>query len=168
MSALDIVCFTGSGLIGAGVLAFIVQTLLEGSEHKLWPRGLRWFPDLWLDTGERLHRALLRLFWPEKRALYRGRRALRLESYDQQWRLWEGVSEGGIPRWAPWTGSTDGRWEPREKARELCPCGYGDECAVWCGDGHADGGWVFATDGTGWQLRGPSCPDSHTTKEEGP
>lgn len=26
-------------------------------------------------------------------------------------------------------------WLPDE---DLCPCGYGDECAVWCGNGHVD------------------------------
>lgn len=140
MSVVDLICLMVAGLIGTGLLAFLVQGAVEETEDKLWPRGLRWFPGLWLDTGERLHRVVLRLFWPEKRALYRGRRMLRLEGYDQQWRTWEGVSEGGIPRWIPWTRGTDGRWEPREKARELCPCGYGDECAVWCGSGHVNDG----------------------------
>lgn len=140
MSALDLVCYVGSGGCGLAMLAFIVQCLVESVEHKLWPRGLRWFPGLWLDTAESLYRTVLKVFWPEKLPLYRGRALLRLESYDQQWRLWAGTSDGGVPEWAPWPGATDGRWEPRAALREPCPCGYGTECAIWCGSGHEDGG----------------------------
>ena len=46
---------------------------------------------------------------------------------------------------------------------DVCPCGYLTECAIWCGDGHKRGGWVFATDGTGWQLQKGQCDHDRET-----
>lgn len=149
-----------AGPVMLGLLGFWAHVHVEALEHKMWPRGLRWFPDAWFGLTGSLYRGVLRVFWPEKRALYKSRAVLRLESYDQQWRLWAGTSEGGVPQWQAGPGALYGRWAPRP--RPCCPCGYGTECAIWCGSGHADGGWVFATDGTGWQLREPSCPGRHS------
>lgn len=140
MSILDILCYSGAVTIGGGVVIFCVTALVDEAENRLWPRGLRWFPGLWLDTGEVLHRLVLRIFWPEKRYAFKGRRVLRLEGWDSEWRTWCGTSAGGIPEWVPWQHQTGGHWSPRPDPRQLCPCGYGTECAIWCGPGHTGGG----------------------------
>lgn len=132
----------GTGVVGAivlGVVVLLITVNVQALEHKLWPRGLRWFPGAWLGLFEALHRGALRVFWPEKLAGFKTRALLRLEEYDAQWRCWAGVSADGPPVWKPWNaGRPDvGRWTPRE--RDLCPCGYGSECGLWCGLGHADG-----------------------------
>lgn len=140
MSAVDIACYAGAGLLLSGMFVWTLTVFIEHLEDKLWPRGLRWFPGLWLDCGEALHRAVLRVFWPEKLPAFKGRAVLRLENYDAQWRTWVGISDSNLPEWRPWNGHrTDGRWEPRQVLRSPCPCGYFDECAVHCGTGHADG-----------------------------
>lgn len=140
MSAWNLACFGTAGVLLSGMLIWILTCFIEQLEDKLWPRGLRWFPGLWLDCGEALHRTMLRIFWPEKLPAYKGRALLRLENYDAQWRTWIGVSDGGVPEWMPWPGHrTGGRWGPRRVLRDRCPCGYFDECSVHCGAGHADG-----------------------------
>lgn len=144
-----LVLWLGVGPVVLALLGLLVQANVEALEHKLWPRGLRWFPGAWLGLTEALHRGALRVFWPEKRAVYKSRAVLRLENLDSQWRTWTGTSEGGIPEWRAQPGTVYGRWAPR--ARSLCLCGYGDECGIWCGGGHANG----------------RCPE-HETKEEGP
>lgn len=114
MSADAIVALSVCAPIGLGVLALIIHVFTEGAEDKLWPRGLRWFPGLWLDNGERLHRLMLKIFWPEKLPAFKGRRLLHLEAYDQEWRTWSGIGAGGIPEWQPWPGRLEGgRWAPR-------------------------------------------------------
>lgn len=141
MSTDDIIALSASGAAGLGIL----MVLFDGDmERALWPRGLRWFPVLWLALGERLHRLALAVFWPEKLPAFKGHRLLRLESYDQQWRLWNDCAGAdGPPVWEPWNAARpdDGRWVPRERSKPLCPCGYdsGSECVAWCGSGHATG-----------------------------
>jgi hypothetical protein len=115
VSAEDIVAMSICIPLALGILGLFVHVLVDETQDKLWPRGLRWFPGLWLDLGEALHRLVLRIFWPEKLRTFKGRKILRLESYDSQWRTWYGMKErtGEPPRWAPYPGLTDqGRWEP--------------------------------------------------------
>jgi hypothetical protein len=131
-----LVCVFGP-MLSAG-LVFVTHMLVDTRRDALWPRGLRWFPRAWLRTAEGLHRGVLRVFWPERLAAHKPDRLLRLEAMDRDWRLWAKSSDGGVPEWKPWP-SGGGRWTPRTALRALCPCGYGDECAVWCGSGHADG-----------------------------
>lgn len=139
MSAVDLACYSGAGLIGFAVAAFIITALVDETEDRLWPRGLRWFPGLWLDAGEALHRLVLRIFWPEKRYAFKGRKVLRLEGWDSEWRTWCGTSAGGVPEWTPGPHRTGGHWSPRVEPRYTCPCGYADECGMHCGDGHVNG-----------------------------
>lgn len=142
MTGGDIATICVLGTVVPGALLPIMHWIIEDTADKLWPRGLRWFPGLWLDTEERLHRFVLRIFWPEKRVAFKGRRLLRLEAWDAEWRTWNDCSgSAGIPVWKPWREEhpDDGRWTPREQPR-LCPCGYGDECAIWCGPSHINGG----------------------------
>lgn len=115
MSGEDIAVLCTVGPAGLGVLGLIIHVLMEGTEDKLWPRGLRWLPGLWLDTGEWLHRLMLRIFWPERLPLFKGRKILQLESYKQQWECWAGLTAhiGEPPRWEPYPGKEGhGRWEP--------------------------------------------------------
>lgn len=126
MSGDDIAALCVAGPIGLGVVALIVHVFVEGARHRLWPRGLRWFPGAWLGTAHALHWGMLRVFWPENLPRYRSLKTLELESLDTQWRLWQGISDRGVPQWKPGTGR-DGRWEPRPVPEETCSCGRGHE-----------------------------------------
>lgn len=117
MTGAGIACLSTAGVIVMVIGAFLTQLVVGSTEHKLWPRGLRWFPGWWLDRMESLHRLFLRMFWPEKLAVHKGRKVIRLESYDTQWKLWAGISDGNIPEWVTW-GNGDGRWEPRPSVPE--------------------------------------------------
>lgn len=99
MSAGQIVGLSVCGSVMAVLVGFLIDTIVDGSEHALWPRGLRWFPLAWNAVKERLHRAALRVLWPEKLATYRSTRVLRLEELDRSWRLWAdvGVKAVGSP-----------------------------------------------------------------------
>lgn len=139
MTADDIVTISLTAPVILGIAGFLVHALVDETEDKLWPRGLRWFPGAALDLGEALHKAMLRIFWPERRHAFRGRELLRLEALDRDWRTWARSSDGGIPRWDPDLFRGRGSWRPRGPSRLTCPCGYADECAVHCGSGHANG-----------------------------
>lgn len=142
MSAGDISVLCLVILMTMGVGGLITHWIIEDTADKLWPRGLRWLPGWWLEAADGLHRLTLRIFWPEKRAAFKSRRLLRLEAWDSEWRTWNGCPGSvGIPVWKPWNEAhpDDGRWTPREQPR-LCPCGYDDECALWCGPSHINGG----------------------------
>lgn len=121
------------------VVSYVLHLVVEGAADSLWPRGLRWFPGLWIRFVDRFHLGLLRVFYPEKALRFKSYALLRLESLDNQWRCWAGNSEGGIPEWTPDPCRPDlGRWSPRQGPK--CPCGYGDECVIWCGSSHTGGG----------------------------
>lgn len=116
MSGGDIAAACTLGPAFLVILGFFLQCAVEAGEHKLWPRGLRWFPVWWINRSEQLHRLGLRIFWPEKLPAYKGHRLLRLEDYDQQWRTWNGCAGiTGPPVWKPWNekSSDHGRWVPR-------------------------------------------------------
>lgn len=139
MTGEDVAVACVMGPVLTGLAVFLVHLLVDGTEDKLWPRGLRWFPGLWLDTGEALHRTALRIFWPERRYAFKGRKVLRLEALDRDWRCWAGSSEGGIPAWDPDAFRGRGAWRPRVRPPQLCPCGYADECVIWCGSSRLNG-----------------------------
>lgn len=127
MSTDTIVALSATTPLWLGAMALMIHWIVEDAEDKLWPRGLRWFPGWWLDTAEGLHRSVLRIFWPEKRAALKSRRLLRLEAWDAEWRTWNDCPGSvGIPVWKPWNEAhpDSGRWVPRERLR-LCPCGSG-------------------------------------------
>jgi hypothetical protein len=134
-TAAEIVFLGSAGAFGWALLWFMAYSFAEQTVDKLWPRGLRWFPGAVLNGTDLVHGLMLRIFWPEKAASFRPVRVLRLESLDMQWRMWTGVSDGGVPVWR----ERPGCWEPRTAPVRPCPCGYGTECAVWCGDGHTTG-----------------------------
>jgi hypothetical protein len=129
------VCLSGAAVFGWALVWLMVHSFVEQTADKLWPRGLRWFPGAVLDGTDRAHGLMLRIFWPEKAVTFRPLKVLKLETLDTQWRLWAGVSDGGVPVWR----ERPGCWEPRETPVRACPCGYGHECAIWCGDGHTTG-----------------------------
>jgi hypothetical protein len=135
-----ILCLALAAMIGLGALGLVVHGIVETARNSLWPRGLRWFPGAWLGASARLHRLVLRAFWPEKVSSFKSLALLDLESLDQQWRTWNGCTgSDGVPLWVPEPGRTTGHWVPRQKPKPLCPCGYGDECGVHCGSGHTTG-----------------------------
>lgn len=127
-------------LTALAVVLFMIDVMTEGLRaDALWPRGLRWFPGVWDGMKDAVHRSVLRVFWPERAHRFKPYRMLVLEALDRDWRTWARTSDGGIPEWMPGHGRTGGRWAPRRDPKSLCPCGYGAECAVWCGAGHSDG-----------------------------
>lgn len=140
MSTDDYVLLGTLGPFVTFVVLFVIDVVTEDArECALWPRGLRWFPGVWDGMKDAAHRAVLRIFWPEKAHRFKPYRLLVLEALDRDWRTWARTSDGGIPEWMPMQGRTGGRWAPRCAPKSLCPCGYGEECAVWCGAGHSNG-----------------------------
>ena len=139
MTAANIVLFSICGPLVLGMCAWVGHAMVESTEDKLWPRGLRWFPGAVLDAGEALNKLMLRIFWPERRYAFKGREVLRLEALDRDWRTWAGSSEGGVPVWDSGMFRGRGAWRPRTALRNLCPCGYADECSIHCGSGHVNG-----------------------------
>jgi len=115
-------------------LGAAVHCFADLFEDALWPRGLRWFVPAWQALEDALQRAVLRVFWPEKRLQLRPRRLRELEALDSAYRMW--ALDGRTPSWIPDASGRSGRWMP---SRGVCPCGYVQECALWCGDGHTTG-----------------------------
>lgn len=118
----DIVVLTISGLAGLIIIGAMVNMLVEDCGDKLWPRGLRGLPGAWEWTTDMLRKAVLRIFWPEKRWEFKSRRVLYLESYDQQWRTWASLSNHQEhpepPRWVAAPGHEErGRWEPYDERK---------------------------------------------------
>ncbi len=148
MSADEIAALSVCVPVVVFITLLMIDLIVDGSEHALWPRGLRWLPLVWNAVKERLHRAALRVLWPERLAAFKSDRVLRLEELDRSWRLWADVGvkagHGEPPRWVPARNGREefGRWEPYSETKHapaVCPCGYGEECAVWCGLGHGRG-----------------------------
>lgn len=137
MTMLDILCFGGAA--GATLFALWMTTQIVFEDGWLIiPNTFAWI----------IERTYGRRRWKaELEAEGLAHRIQQLEQWSGQWE--ELRAQGREMMWHDTFG-----WIA---AASVCPCGYLTECAVWCGDGHTRGSWVFATDGTGWQFRKGRC-----------
>jgi len=140
ITTINMLCFGGAA--GGMLFALWISTKIMFGEDGRYavPNAFNWIIE---------HTYGRRRWKAEMEAEGLARRIAWLESCSRQWT--ELRMQGREPMYSDTLG-----WVA---AADVCPCGYLTECAIWCGNGHADGGWAFATDGTGWQRQEPSCPD---------
>ena len=159
--AITLVCLSPVFAVCAFAVLAVIYMWTEDARHALWPRGLRWFPRVYLGVGESLHRRTVKIFWPERTV--KTHRLIELEVANDCWNMWAGT---GVPVWEPTPDGRWGAWRPRRAESvtvpdytlperllaKPCPCGYRSECAVHCGSGHTDGSCPAHRPGPGTLL----------------
>lgn len=135
---INILCFGGAAGAALFSLWIMTQAMFGKDGWYALPNAFNWIIER--TYGRRRWKAEL-----ETKGL--AQRIAWLENCSRQWE--ELRAQGREPMYSDTLG-----WVA---CADVCPCGYLTECAIWCGDGHRRGGWVFATDGTGWQLQKGQC-----------
>lgn len=141
--AIALLCMSPLFVAMLGMIGGMLQFWVDDARHSLWPRGLRWFPGFYLGACERLHRRVVKIFWPERTV--KPHRLIELEVANDMWTTWSGT---GVPVWKPTPDGRWGSWQPRHARTEEAEAALPDMTLPeeWltpscpCGSGHADGG----------------------------
>lgn len=105
-------------LLAVGIIDVMVKEMTEAARGKLWPRGLRWFPGVYLGLCRAVHHGCVRLLWPERRWELASARTEQLERWDREWARTLSWSPGEVPEWRPWPDGRGGSWQLRSEAHK--------------------------------------------------